>query len=151
MGGYGAFHYMLEKPDAFASVSGLSAAFGRIDNMTPEKLNEMAAKRRLEPLVGTPAENPAAYRAMDLYAGIRAALDTKTVLPPIYLDCGTEDFLLAESREMNDLLKSKGVTCEYVEAKGAHNWGYWKERCVGMLMFHWKHFHQIPPKESASH
>jgi len=147
MGGYGAFHYMLEKPNAFASVSGLSTAFCKFDkNISPEKLNELANSYKLTPLLGSAKENPAAYHSMNLFTGIQTALDNKTVLPPIYFHCGTEDFLLSENRAINDLLKSRGVSFDYLESSGAHHWSFWKNACVGILQFHWKHFHSIVEK-----
>ena len=142
-----------QKPDkrypVLFAMHGMSASFCRQDvNLSPEKLDEFANQLKLAPLLGSPANNPAAYHAMDLFTGIRAALEKKTVLPPIYLHCGTEDDLLAENRAMHGLLKSKGISFEYLETQGSHDWKFWKEACVGILEFHWKHFAQGLPMES---
>ena len=142
MGGYGAFHYMLEKPDAFSSVSGVSSAVPHLtqDPSSEEFLKYLKATTFLD-MVGNPAENKKAYQAIDLYSGISAAVENKITLPPIYMTCGTEDFVKPRNLELRDFLKSKGIPCEYSEAPGAHhNWSFWKEACVGVMEFHWKHF-----------
>ena len=141
MGGYGALHYMLEKPDAFSSVSGLSIAAAHLtgDPSSAAYLKYLKVTTFLD-LLGNP-ENQKAYEALDLYFGISAAAENKVMLPPIYIQCGTEDFVKPHDIELRDFLTSKGYPCEYSEAPGArHDWKFWKEGCVGVMDFHWKHF-----------
>jgi S-formylglutathione hydrolase FrmB len=138
MGGFGAFHYLLEQPGAFASISSLSGAF------------HPSAEWKLTPLLGMQAEYPEAYRVVDLRARINAAQEKGAILPPFYLHCGTGDDGLAENRDLRDFLKSKNLSCEYVESDGGHNWAFWKEACVGVLDFHWKYFKTEAGEESFS-
>jgi S-formylglutathione hydrolase FrmB len=141
MGGYGAFHYMLQKPDAFSSISGVSAAAAHLtgDPSSAGYLKYLKVTTFLD-LLGNP-ENQSAYQANDLFSGISAAAANKITFPPIYLQCGTEDFVKPHDIELRDFLTSKGYSCEYSEAPGAHHdWKYWKEACVGVMEFHWKHF-----------
>ena len=141
MGGFGAFHYLLEQPDAFGSVSSLSGAFASLYEAPPSKEQlKTVDDWGLPALLGTFAEHPKAYQAIDLRTGINAALAKHVSLPPFYLHCGTDDDLLSQNRDMRDFLKSKNLPCEYLESDGAHNWSFWKEASVGVLEFHWKHF-----------
>lgn len=51
----------------------------------------------------------------------------KTVIPNIYMACGTEDFLLKENRAYHEFLKHEGVEHTYIEAPGVHDWKFWNE------------------------
>jgi S-formylglutathione hydrolase len=114
MGGFGAFHYMLEKPDFFGSVSGLSAAF----DYSP---------------FGQSAANP--------YTRIGAMAEAEIALPPIYLDCGSEDFLLEDNRDMHAFLTEKGYAIDYVETPGGdHNWTFWRDASDELIEWHYQHF-----------
>ena len=46
-------------------------------------------------------------------------------LPDIYIACGTEDHLLAHSRNFRDLLLEKGFCVTYEEGPGGHEWDFW--------------------------
>jgi S-formylglutathione hydrolase FrmB len=129
MGGSGAFHYMLARPELFKSVSSLSGAFYEL---TPP--NE-TMKGYLEELIGSYDEHPDLYEKLDCNVGIRKA----DKLPPIYLHCGTEDFLIEVNRRMHTLLKAEGFQAEYKETEGAHDWSFWKAAAPEVIRFHWKH------------
>jgi S-formylglutathione hydrolase FrmB len=129
MGGFGALHYLLTKPDQFVSVSSLSGAFTSFDGPEWPRREKM-----LRPLLGTFQENRERYRVFDLYA----RLQVNQPLPPLYLHCGTEDSLLAENRTLHEFLQKQGIACEYLETPGAHNWKFWKEASAGVINFHWK-------------
>ncbi|HJN46801.1 MAG: hypothetical protein CL477_09175 [Acidobacteria bacterium] len=46
-------------------------------------------------------------------------------LPHIYLDCGTEDRLIAGARELAGILFERGIPFDYMQMPGAHNSAYW--------------------------
>jgi len=132
MGGFGAFHLMLAKPDAFASASGMSGAF--------EPLGVGWLKKDFVELLGTPEENARGYAQVRLGDRIKAAAKKRVKLPPVYIACGTEDALLPQSQAMRDLAKKLGLKVEYVEAPGAHKFTYWKAAATGVIDFHWRTF-----------
>ena len=134
MGGFGAFHYMLTKPEMFASVSGLSSAIWSHDP-PPKRLESF-----LTPLVGSFAENEAEYQRCDVYRRIEHRLSKKVKLPPMYLHIGTEDWLLEPHRRFRDFLLKKKLRLEYRESPGKHNWSFWKGASAGMIDFHWRTF-----------
>ncbi|MEI6339858.1 MAG: alpha/beta hydrolase-fold protein [Verrucomicrobiota bacterium] len=131
MGGFGALHYMLAKPDQFVSVSSLSGFFPSLDD--PE------LKDVIERLLGPPPEGPKRYRLLDLYSRIRPLRKpTNWKLPPVYLHCGSEDRLLEQNHAMHKFLKEQDVACEFLETPGKHNWAFWKSASAGIIDFHWR-------------
>lgn len=132
MGGFGAFHYMLAKPEMFASVSSMSGYFPDLSKISNEE------KHWLEVLYGPMAEHAAEYQAMDFFVQLKAAAAKGVKLPPIRLRCGTEDHLLVGNQKMRDFLKSIGYSCEYEESPGAHTWKFWKTTMPDILDFHWR-------------
>jgi putative tributyrin esterase len=54
-------------------------------------------------------------------------------LPFIYLDCGTEDFLITNSRDFSALLIEKKVPHEFRESPGGHAWPYWDRQVQEIL------------------
>jgi len=168
MGGYGAMHYLLEKPAAFSSVSTVSSAFELFED-TPE-----TAKWRpwAEGLLGPVSTNPKGYENVVIFPRIEKSLAAGTKLPPLLMLCGTGDFLLTSNRRFVDrleaahqgLLKQKipdldaikdakerrakmdavkkelFVDFEYRESPGAHDWPYWRDHFADAARFHWKHF-----------
>ena len=127
MGGFGAFHYMLTKPNLFLSVSSLSGLFEKTD-----------ADKKWEPLLGPLQEFPERHRAVDVFEHVNQVLKPGAKLPQLYMICGTEDPLLPHNRAMQRLLKEKGVTFEYQESPGKHGWPFWSEKLPAVIDFHWK-------------
>lgn len=56
-------------------------------------------------------------------------------MPKIYLSCGTEDELIAPTREFRDYLRSKGFVCECYEGPGQNDWDFWNADIV--RFFQW--------------
>ena len=54
-------------------------------------------------------------------------------LPYLYLDCGTEDFLISNSRDFSALLIEKKVPHEFRELPGTHSWPYWDRQVQEVL------------------
>ncbi len=49
-------------------------------------------------------------------------------LPPLRFDCGTEDILIEENRELHRRLDEAGIVHRYQEFSGGHEWPYWIEQ-----------------------
>jgi putative tributyrin esterase len=56
-------------------------------------------------------------------------------LPPIRFDCGTDDSLLADNRELHLALTGLQIPHEYQEFPGGHDWPYWTEHVRQTLAF----------------
>ena len=48
-------------------------------------------------------------------------------VPHIYIDCGTEDRLIAGARELASILMEKNLPFDYMQMAGAHNSTYWTQ------------------------
>ena len=57
----------------------------------------------------------------------------KSQMPHIYIDSGTEDGLIAEARELAQLLMANNVPFDFMQSRGRHNSEYWR-RSVGHMM-----------------
>ena len=131
MGGYGALRTALARPDLFASANSHSGAVMH---------GGKAGPRPDGPL------SPAEFRRVfghqprgsshDLLALASAAKRSSASLPELLLDCGTDDFLLDDNRQLHSELTNLGVPHEYREFPGAHTWDYWDEHVRDALDFH---------------
>ncbi len=59
----------------------------------------------------------------------------RSTLPALWIDCGTEDFLIDQNRRMHAHLNSLGISHHYSEHPGAHTWDYWDARIQEALEF----------------
>lgn len=132
MGGFGAFHYMLEKPEMFCSVSGMSSSFNDFVKFDDKTLDAWTR------FYGPVPPNRDKYVAIDPYQQIRDGAARGVKLPPVFLRCGVEDNHCAVDRKMDELLRSLNYSCDYKEAPGGHNWAYWKRTMPEILEFHWR-------------
>ncbi len=132
MGGYGALKFGLKSPDMFAFVGSLSGAVS-VATLTEEDLKNLKAIRDSIFAVFGPVGSET-RKANDIYEitrGLSAARVSS--LPYIYLDCGTEDFLVTANQQFAALLREKKIPHEYRELPGEHNWAYWDQQVQGVL------------------
>ncbi len=121
MGGYGAISLGLKYHENFsfaASFSGVLGITERTDDQLKDEGDEFVDSVN-------DAFGPAGSSG-------RAAGDLKRLLditvaerPFLYLDCGTEDALLPDSRRFSELLQAKHFPHEYRERPGIHGWFLW--------------------------
>lgn len=106
MGGFGALHYLLLKPELFSSASLVSCGFMYF----VEKGERPRVKRHMEELVGPRETNPAAYAAHELGPRLVQSVMSGVKLPPLLLFCGASDDVVLESnRAFLDLLAKVNV------------------------------------------
>jgi putative tributyrin esterase len=122
MGGYGALLLALRHPGVFQS-AGSSSGFFRARRLF--HFVDEAEQRMWGDEAGT--------RAHDVLSLVRDA-ERRDGLR-IALDCGTEDELIEDNREMHRLLDELRVPHGYVEQPGAHTWDYWTARLEHHLRF----------------
>jgi putative tributyrin esterase len=127
MGGYGALRLSLGFPELYCSAVSHSGAFGRgceprpADDIYPEQTRVFGRDPR-----GT---------SHDL---LKLAADPKArgLLPAIRIDCGTEDHLLDDNRQLHQRLMELGVAHGYEEFPGGHDWTYWDVHVREAIAFH---------------
>lgn len=119
MGGFGALRLGAKYPERFAGISAHSS-ITHFAQMT--KFGE-------EPLA---AYGPPPEFEQSVLLLMRANRDR---LPPIRFDCGTEDILIEENRQLHRDLVTADVPHQYEEFPGGHAWPYWEAHVADSLRF----------------
>ncbi len=132
MGGYGALRTALAYPKRFVSANSHSGAIG-FGSHAPGPSHGVLNTVALEQILG---KNPAGS-AHDLTALATRAKKEGT-LPKMLIDCGVDDFLIAENRDVNAKWKKLRIPHTYKEFPGEHNWAYWSEHVRDAIAFHKK-------------
>lgn len=130
MGGYGALRLGLGYPELFASVTSHSGAVMHGSRNGPRKDGPLSL-REFQRIFGqkpTGTDNDLVALARKVKRGGK--------LPKIRIDCGTEDFLIEDNRELHRQLLAMKLPHEYEEFPGEHNWDFWDARVREALRFH---------------
>ena len=119
MGGFGALRLGAKHASRVAGISAHSPVTS-VANLSqhvhePRNAYLRAGKRDTDPL----------------YWGRR----NRVPLPPIRIDCGTEDSLIESNRALHAALVKERVAHEYEEASGGHDWVYWQKQLPRTLRF----------------
>lgn len=139
MGGYGALKFGVKYPEKFVFVASMSGALDAASWTKAQLGGFEFILQTLLPVYG--AENSETRAANDLgklYRELPAA--RIAALPFVYLDCGTEDPLLATNRGFVDILLSRKIPHEYRELPGGHAWPYWETQVQEVLRVAAKQF-----------
>ena len=162
MGGFGAITLGLRNPEMFISIGSTSGALEHARQAAarlrgeaqPRRQREMSdeeraaaetRRRRPNPLIGIPGFSSQVERspegqeyatpedadAYDPFLLIHQV--PKAELPHIYIDCGTEDRLIAGAKELAGILLEKEIPFDYMQLPGAHNAAYWIQS-IGHIM-----------------
>jgi S-formylglutathione hydrolase FrmB len=133
MGGYGSLKFGLKYPEKFVVVGSFSGALGAT-SWTAKTLgsNWKALTDSITSVYG--AEDSQTRRDNDIYKIVREISPEKIkTLPFIYVDCGTEDFLIQQNRDFNALLAEKKIPHEFRELPGKHDWVFWDSQVQEFL------------------
>ena len=135
MGGYGALMLGLKHRDLFSFAASLSGALA-VTDWTPENMGSDFPDWIRQSVVAAfgPAGSPQ-RKEYDLKQLINAPIEE---LPFIYLDCGTEDHLLLQSRNFSQLLEDKKIPHDYREQPGIHDWPVWDQQIQEVLKVLWQ-------------
>ena len=124
MGGYGALKFGLKYPEKFALVGSFSGALRAASWSLKDLGNWKALSDSIGNVYG--ADDSATRRENDIFKIVREITPERVkVLPFMYIDCGTEDFVIQQSRDFNALLVEKKIPHEFRELPGNHDWAYW--------------------------
>ena len=160
MGGYGSITIGLRNPDLFVSIGTTSGALehartaaGRLRGELPpsqpnERTPEEEARRRApNPAIGIPGFSSQVERtplgrefvtaeqadAYDPFVLIRRV--PREQVPHVYIDCGTEDRLIAGARELAHVFMEMDLPFDFMQMPGGHNGAYWTQsigRIIGV-------------------
>ncbi|WP_199137325.1 alpha/beta hydrolase [Pedobacter sp. ASV12] len=113
MGGHGALHLFIRRPELFAGAGSTSGGI---------KLSDGFGKFGLGDLLGNP---PATDEAWKKYSVIDNIGQLKGNAKPIIFDCGANDFFYASNNELKQKCDSLKLNATYISQPGAHNKAYW--------------------------
>jgi len=136
MGGYGALRVGLGHAARFCSIHSHSGAVGWGQNGRPARTASISGQEEgfadeLLRIFGKKPEGTA-HHLLTLAKSAKKA----GRLPKISLDCGTDDFLLADNRAFSADLRTAKIPHSYTEFSGGHTWDYWDEHIREALKFH---------------
>jgi len=130
MGGYGSIKFGIKYPDKFIFVGSMSGALPAARWKEAQMINFV--RPSLLAVFGKD-DNPT-RPANDIYKLLKEATPEQIAkLPFIYIDCGTEDFLIKANQEMALLLAEKKIPHEYRQLPGTHNRPYWNKQAKEVL------------------
>jgi S-formylglutathione hydrolase FrmB len=98
--------------------------------LTPEGIER--TKTLFGPILGDEVLSPAAYKRYAVMDKIDAIKENKL---PLYIDCGVDDFLIENNRELHRRLVYNKIPHEYTERPGAHTWEYWDNALPYHVLF----------------
>lgn len=149
MGGYGAIKYGLKYPEMFGLVGSFSGALGAAGwtetILAAAGIKSGAIPKSILSVYG--ADDSQTRRENDIFRIVKEISPEKVkILPFIYLDCGTEDFLIQNNRDFLALLNEKKIPHEFRELPGGHTWQYWEAQIQDFLRLSEKFFNQQKAK-----
>jgi putative tributyrin esterase len=131
MGGYGALKFGLKHPDKFVFAASMSGALAASSWHAQDPLPAFV-KPSIARVYG--ADNNPVRASNDIYKIVREMPQERVAsLPYFYLDCGTEDGLLSNSRDFAALLVERKIPHEYRQLPGNHGWTYWDRQVQEVL------------------
>jgi putative tributyrin esterase len=131
MGGYGSLKFGLKHPEKFALAASMSGALAAASWLPSEHLPDFV-RPSLARVYGA-ADSPV-RAANDIFRLVRELTPERAAaLPYLYLDCGTEDFLIGNNRDFSALLLERKIPHEYRQLPGGHTWPYWDRQVQEIL------------------
>lgn len=127
MGGFGAIHTALHHPDRFGKMFGLSSALivNGIKGMKTGSNNGIADYDYYTQIFGDLDQLDKSEKNPEYLVAER--IKNGETIQPIFMACGTEDFLINENHEFRDFLTQNKVDLTYKESTGIHDWKFWNE------------------------
>lgn len=125
MGGYGAMKAGLRSSETFGAAASFSGAMDVVevfDNLEKGYMSDVFGSK--EALKGSKD---------DLFALAENLKVSGQPISPLYMWCGTEDFLYEQNLRFKDHLLALGLPLTYEEGPGDHSWGYW-DVCIKRIL-----------------
>ncbi len=123
MGGYGALKWAMNKPEMFAYAGSFSGAVDMPNILKKNHLHDGILDRDF--LIAFGAVENVEKTNQDVLDMAKKNVANGTLLPKIYLTCGTEDFCYDFNINAKNLFTELGVDFTWDERPGNHTWEYW--------------------------
>ena len=118
MGGYAAVKFSLKYPQLFSHVGGISAALDASADLDERHVDFREGLRKVFGEPGNPVRAQNDVFLLLSHANVKK-------LPQYYLDCGSDDMFFGVNRKFAARLQELGISYEFHEMPGDHNWKYW--------------------------
>lgn len=147
MGGYGAITIALAYPEVFSAAASHSGVLAPL-YVGPKPFAPPPSYAR--DTIGLKAAAGGLWRTQRVAFGLdtmgwwardpgrlarRAISLRKAPMPALRFDCGIADTYIEENRAFHATLNNLGVSHEYAEWSGGHNWTYWRTHLPESLAF----------------
>ncbi|WP_299703335.1 alpha/beta hydrolase family protein [uncultured Pontibacter sp.] len=126
MGGHGALYLSARNPELYLAAGSMS---GSVNVAGIDRQNLLPS---IEAALGPKAEYEQVYRANSI---VHMVPQLKQSGVQLIIDCGVDDFLIEDNRELHRRLVYEKVPHEYIERPGAHSWAYWGNALEYHLLF----------------
>lgn len=134
MGGYGALKFGIKYPEKFILAGSFSGAVSIASFKNKEELPAGLLRNSVISTFGD-AETET-KKSNDIFKiADEISKEKISVLPFLYLDCGTEDELglLSANRQFADILVKQKIPHEFRQLPGKHNWAFWNSQLAEFL------------------
>ncbi|HQU82494.1 MAG TPA: alpha/beta hydrolase family protein [Pyrinomonadaceae bacterium] len=134
MGGYGSLKFGLKYPQMFVVAGSFSGALPAA-SWSVKTLGNNGWKALTDSVTSAYGEDDSQTRKdNDIYKFAKEITPEKIKeLPFLYMDCGTEDFLIQPNREFEAILLEKKVPHEFRQLPGKHDWKFWDSQIQEFL------------------
>jgi S-formylglutathione hydrolase FrmB len=120
MGGYGALKFGLKYPEKFVLAGSFSGAL----DAPLRGQNHQFLRPSIMSVFGE--EGNKSRKDNDIFSLINLITPEKIKdLPFLYIDCGTEDWLIEPNRDFATFLFQKKIPHEFRQLPGKHDWKFW--------------------------
>lgn len=117
MGGYAAYHAALTHPTQYAAAGSFSGVL--------DIASDYNRPRRWELYRGAFAVEDVSGTDVDLLALLRARVEAGVGLPRLWVTCGSDDHVFAQSVRFRDVAGSLNAAVSYRQRPGDHDWTFW--------------------------
>lgn len=123
MGGHGAMSLALKHPSVF----GIAGSSSGVLDLFP-----FSGFWNLQTIIGILPKQKEIWK---IYNSYNLLDHIKPTDQQLWIDCGTEDFLIEVNRKFHQKLLDKKIAHEYFEKAGSHSIKYWKESYARQILF----------------
>lgn len=149
MGGYGALKFGMKYPQMFAVAGSFSGALGAAA-WNDQLLGATGVISQSIMAAYGPKESEVRKENDIFVLAKNSTAETNKNLPFIYLDCGTEDFLIGNVRDFAGLLLEKKIPHEFRQRPGKHDWPYWESQVEEFFNLIGRHLRKDAESKQAS-
>src|SRR5690625_725400 len=121
MGGYGAFKWLLNKPEDFAAGASLSGVL----ELAKHNQEHGGENPMDEVVFNSFGGNKLTGTMHDIFHLAKQVDQSDGPKPKLYHACGTEDFLFDQNKHFKELTEELSLEVKTIFDPGAHEWNYW--------------------------